>query len=338
MRIGKISESVLKRSVLRYIKTNRDEVIKGAGVGEDCAFLVCQGEKLAVSTQTVTIPTKQAGYLAIMAGANNLMAAGAEPIAATLAVTLPAAAEEAVLKEIMKRAQVCCEELGIQIAGGHTQVSRALISPVVSATVTGAVKQKESVKKEIPYTGKKPVNMDIVISKWIGLEGTFLLAEEKEEELRSRYPMALLYMAKECGTHLCIRKEAAAAWEAGVRVMHDASSGGVFGALWELSRKLETGFTVDLKKIPVKQETIEVCEFYGLNPYQLLSGGALLMVAEDGSALVRELEQQGVPGTVIGHTISGNDKLIFNQEEIRYLEPAAPDEIGKVHFLKGGEA
>ena len=39
MRTGKISESILKRSVLRLIKSHRDEVIKGAEVGGDCAFL-----------------------------------------------------------------------------------------------------------------------------------------------------------------------------------------------------------------------------------------------------------------------------------------------------------
>ena len=38
MRPGKFSESVLKRSVLKQIKTKREEVIRGAGVGEDCAF------------------------------------------------------------------------------------------------------------------------------------------------------------------------------------------------------------------------------------------------------------------------------------------------------------
>ena len=40
MRPGKLSESVLKRSVLKQIKTKREEVIRGAAVGEDCAFFI----------------------------------------------------------------------------------------------------------------------------------------------------------------------------------------------------------------------------------------------------------------------------------------------------------
>lgn len=38
MKDGKVTGNVLKRSVLRQIKTKRTEVIKGAGIGEDCAF------------------------------------------------------------------------------------------------------------------------------------------------------------------------------------------------------------------------------------------------------------------------------------------------------------
>jgi hydrogenase expression/formation protein HypE len=31
------------------------------------------------------------------------------------------------------------------------------------------------------------------------------------------------------------------------------------------------GLEIDLKKIPVRQETIEICEFFGINPYELIS-------------------------------------------------------------------
>lgn len=112
--------------------------------------------------------------------------------------------------------------------------------------------------------------------------------------------------------------------------MHDVRNGGIFGALWEVSRKIGVGLCVDLKKIPVKQETIEVCEFFDLNPYQLLSGGALLMVAADGRGLVKALEEENIPACIIGSTNGTNDKIVVNQDETRYLEPPAPDEIYKL--------
>ncbi|MDE6202916.1 MAG: hydrogenase maturation factor [Lachnospiraceae bacterium] len=345
MRTGKISESILKRSVLRQIGNHKEEVIKGAGIGEDCAFLSwnsslsgqAAGEgAIAVSTQAFTLPVKNSAYLAVMAAANNLAASGAVPKAVFLSLVLPREAEEGLLKELMEQAEKCSREWNIQIAGGHTEVSGAVGIPVITATVLGAALEAEPFTK-IPFAGKtedplngKPDNMDIVVSKWIGLEGTFIIAGEKAEELSRRYPPGIILGAKESGGYLSVASEAAIALKSGVYTMHDIRNGGIFGALWEVSRKIGVGLCVDLKKIPLRQETIEVCEFFDLNPYQLLSGGALLMAAADGRGLVKALEEEKIPACVIGSTNGTNDKIVVNQEEIRYLEPPAPDEIYKL--------
>ena len=75
--------------------------------------------------------------------------------------------------------------------------------------------------------------------------------------------------------------------------MHDVTEGGIFGALWEMAEASGVGLEIDLKKIPIRQETVEVCEFFGVNPYLLISSGCMLMAAQDGNHLVRELEKQG---------------------------------------------
>lgn len=341
MKTGKISESILKRSVLRQISNQRQEVIKGAGVGEDCAFLSWRESAeenaeafgmIAVATQTVALPVRNVASLAVMAAVNNLAAAGANPVGVTLAVTLPSEAEESLLKELMRQAERCCEALHVQILGGDTQVSKSVNMPVITATAVG-IGQSENVIHVQPHKASaRSYSMDIVVSKWIGMEGTAVIAEEKERELAERYPISLIRLAKEQGGHLSIASEAAIALKSGVYAMHDVRNGGIFGALWELSQKLGVGLNIDLKKIPVKQETIEICEFFELNPYELLSGGMLIMVTDDGNGLVRALEEQGIPAEIIGKTTGGNDKIVTNQDEIRYLEPTKPDEIYKISF------
>ncbi len=84
--------------------------------------------------------------------------------------------------------------------------------------------------------------------------------------------------------------------------------GGVFGALWELGQCSGVGLEIDLKKIPIRQETIEICEFFDLNPYKLLSGGSLLLAAADGNALVHAIRQAGGEAVIIGRTIDSNDR------------------------------
>ncbi len=352
MRRGKISESVLKRSVLRQIKNTKKEVLKGAGVGNDCAFLSwnisdsCGKEKcdgVAVTTQTITLPVEGAVRLAVTAAANNLAAGGAVPAAVTLSFTLPEETEEALLKDMMRQAEGCCEELDMQIVGGHTEVSGQVKTPIITACVLGkracdngeAAFGKCAGVRNAPgenngENGSALAGADIVMSKWIGLEGTSIIAHEREKELSGRYPMRLIHEAQRQREYLSVAPEAAIALKSGVYAMHDVRSGGIFGALWELSQKMGVGLYIDLKKIPVRQETIEVCEFYHLNPYELLSGGALLMAAADGEELVRKLGEEGIPAFVIGKAKAGNDKIIVNEDEVRYLEPPGPDEILKV--------
>ena len=78
MKVGKISETVLKRSIFKQIHTKRDEVLLGAGVGEDCAAVkLAPGEIFVISTDPITGTVKDVGMLAIQITANDLASSGA---------------------------------------------------------------------------------------------------------------------------------------------------------------------------------------------------------------------------------------------------------------------
>ena len=326
MKTGKIPESVLKRSVLRQLHNRRDEVLLGAGVGEDCAALTLEADEVFVmSTDPITGTGKEMGSLAVITTANDLASSGAEPVGVMLTILLPEESEEALLKEIMRDAEATCEKFHMQILGGHTEVSAAVNRPVISVSGVGKVKKDAMIK-----TGGARPGMDIVVSKWIGIEGTVILAKERERELRGRYATTFIDRAKDLDAYISVLSEAAVAARSGVSAMHDITEGGIFGALWEMAEASGVGLEIDLKKIPVRQETIEICEFFGLNPYELISGGSMLMAAEDGNQLVHELEKAGIPAAVIGKAMAGNDRVLRNEEERRFLEPPKPDELYRV--------
>lgn len=326
MKTGKIPESVLKRSVLKQIHTKREEVVLGAGVGEDCAAVkLAEDEVFVISTDPITGTATDIGNLAIHITMNDLASAGAEPIGVMLTILLPEESEEGELKKIMGQMEVVCAQAKVQIMGGHTEVTRAVRQPLVNVCGVG----KAKTGKLVSTAGARPGD-DILVSKWIGLEGTSIIAKEKETELLNRYPAALVKTAQEFDRYLSVLPEAAAAVKSGVSAMHDVTEGGIFGALWELAESSGVGLEIDLKKIPVKQETIEICEFFNINPYELISSGCMLMASPDGNMLVRELEKQGIYGAVIGKAVSGNDRILFNEEEKRFLEPPKTDELYKV--------
>lgn len=325
MKIGKVPENVLKRAVFKQIHTRRPEVLLGAGVGEDCAAVkLADDEVLVMSTDPITGTAQDIGTLAIQITANDLASSGAEPVGVLLTVLLPPDAKESQLKLMMQQVEDACIEAKIQVMGGHTEVTPVVTQPVVSVCGVGKVKEGHLVST----AGARP-GMDILVTKWIGIEGTAILAKEKEEDLKQRFPAPFVEKAKELDAYISVLSEAAVATKSGVSAMHDVTEGGIFGALWEMAEASGVGLEIDLKKIPVRQETIEVCEFFGINPYQLISSGCMLMAAEDGNLLVRELEKAGIPATIIGKATAGNDRVLLNEEERRFLEPPKADELYK---------
>lgn len=323
MRRGKISESVLKRSVLKNIITHREEVINGAGIGTDCAILsLGEGYEVVLATTPVTARTEDISRYAIPMALNNIAAAGAEPVGVMLALMLPEETEEPALQDMMEQAEVICRACGVEIMGGHTEVTPAVTEPLM--TVTGVGRRDAGGGQAL--SGVR-AGQDIVVSKWIGLEGTARLARERSEELCTRYPQRMVETAAAFDSYLSVIPEAATAMKSGVCGMHDVSRGGIFGALWELAQRAGVGLEIDLKKIPVRQETIEICEFFELNPYELLSGGCLIMATKDGAALAAALEREGIPASAVGRTTAGNDRVIYNEEEKRYLDRPKTDQI-----------
>ena len=326
MKIGKVPENVLKRSVMKQLHYKRDEVILGPGIGEDCAALaLAEDEILVMSTDPITGTAKDIGKLAIQITANDLASAGAEPIGVMLTILLPDGTREIALKRIMEQMECACREAKMQILGGHTEVTAVVNQPVVN--VAGVAKAK---KGSLISTAGARAGMDIVVSKWVGIEGTMIFAKEKEAELKEHFPADFVDTAIGFDRYLSVVPEAAVATQSSVAAMHDVTEVELFGALWEMAEASGVGLEIDLKKIPIRQETVEICEYFDVNPYGLISSGMMLMAAADGNALVLALQEAGIPATVIGKATEGNDRVIIRDEERRFLEPPKTDELYKV--------
>lgn len=327
MKIGKVSETILKRSIFKQIRTKRDEVLLGAGVGEDCAAIKLEpGEVFVISTDPITGTVKDVGTLAIQVTVNDLASSGAEPVGVMLTVLLPEEITEEDIREMMGQVEEACAKSGIQVMGGHTEVTRAVNQPVISVTGVG----KAGENRLISTAGAR-AGQDILVTKWIGIEGTSIIAKEREEELLNRFSRSFVETAKGFDQYLSVLPEARLAAEFGISAMHDVTEGGIYGALWELAEASGIGLEIDLKSIPIRQETVEVCEYFGLNPYYLISSGCMLMAGERGHDLVRELQKAGIPAAVIGKAVEGKAKRILNGEEEAFLERPKTDELYKIY-------
>ena len=154
--------------------------------------------------------------------------------------------------------------------------------------------------------------------------------DEKRKELGKRFSGTFLHQVEGFRETIFAEREIRVAKARGVSVMRQVGEGGIFAALYRLAKEADTGLVVDLKAMPVRQETIEICEYYKLNPYQLASTGNILMICDDGEALADALRKEETEAAVIGRLTDNNDKIIQNGEDIRYIDRPAPDELMKI--------
>ena len=103
----------------------------------------------------------------------------------------------------------------------------------------------------------------------------------------------------------------------GVHCLTPGGEGGVWAALWRLAdladeegRCHPCGLQVLQSAIPIRQETIEICELLEQDPYRIPSGGWLFVAESDSRA----------EGTVIGHLVKGHARTVQGLEGTRYLD------------------
>lgn len=263
---------------------------------------------------------------------NELAAQGVHTGSAEIRIEIPADMDKSRMHSIRNHIAKAMEKLEtedfqleeLHIAG---EKCAALRVPQIVITVAGETEQKERIADAL-LTAR--AGQDIVYAGWAGLEGMLRIIGEKEAELRERFTPAFIGQMKAYDSELCGLSKIAVADAMGVSVIRQVSRGGILASLWDLAKDTELGLNLDLKKIAVRQETIEVCEHFRLNPYQLASGGSFLMLSENGEALADALNQKGIQAAVIGQLTDSNDKVIHNGEDMRYIDRPAPDELMKV--------
>ena len=326
MKIGKLPEPKLLRSVLKQINHRREEVLIGPALGQDCAVLsLAEDEVITLSSDPITGTASDLGSHSIHITANDLAAAGAEPIGVMLTIMLPSRTKESALKQIMQDAESTCASLGMEILGGHTEVTDVVNQPLISVTGVGKVK-----KNELLLSTQMRPEQDIVVSKWVGLEATAILAKEKETQLRTVFTEDFVNTAKRFDQYLSVIPEAKVAKACGASAMHDITEGGILGALWEMSNGAGVGIEVDLRKIPIRQETVEICEFFKVNPYLIMSSGSMLIATADGARLVAKLKAAQIEATVIGRSNASNKRIVKKGDEVRYLDKPQADELYRI--------
>ena len=319
MRKGTIEEIVLTRSVTKHIRKHNKGLVVGAGVGNDYSAVSFPfGDIISCEATSTDIE------LALIKAMNNFATSGGEAMGIRVLFLLSKACEEQDVKKYMSKVNSFADENGIQIMGGHTEVTTNETT-YFCITVIGLSKDYKAKIKTI-----KP-GYDIVMTKYAGLYGSDYIADKKKDNLSKRFAGSYIANALFGFEQYSVVPEARiASLDENVCYMHDVSTGGVYGALWQLGSRINKGILVYNSDIPIKQETIEFCELFDINPYMLEGTGALLVVSSDGQSLVDELMSKEIFACVIGKVTDSKEKCIDTGSEKRFLSPVKGDDIDSI--------
>jgi hydrogenase maturation factor len=298
---GKLPGDLLARLIAQYRTPADDAVIVEASYGYDAAALSIGGETLLVKSDPITFATEGAPRYLVAVNANDIACMGGIPRWMTVVALLPEAnTTVALVERLFAELQEACVAAGVTLIGGHTEITLGLDRPLLIGTMLGTAGPAGLINP-----GKASAGDELYVTKWIGIEGTALVANERANDLLPilgrESVSAAAHLLLDPG--ISIVKDAGIAIESGVvTALHDPTEGGLATAVHEMAEASGLGAVLILENVPVRPDTSKICEHFGIDPLGLLSSGALLIGAKPGSASTLHdiLSAVGIPITRIG--------------------------------------
>jgi len=303
--VGKLPPDLLARLIARAPAADARVRLR-PGPGLDCAVVDLGDRLLVLKSDPITFATDDIGWYLVQVNANDLATTGAVPRWLLLTMLLPeGATTPALVDEWTEQVYTACHHLGIDVIGGHTEVTHGLSRPILAGTLIGEVEPHRLVTPRGAQPGDR-----LLLTKGVPIEATALLAREYPGRLEGQLGPSELAEAQAYLTRpgISVVRDASLALGAGrVTAMHDPTEGGLAGALWELAEACGHALWFDPARVPVPPLAARVCTAFGIDPLAAIASGALLLTtpAPDAAAICAALASAGIPCAEIGAVEQG---------------------------------
>ena len=327
--LGKLPADQLRTLLDRY-HTPDPSIIVGPRLGEDAAVLDLGDCYLVTTTDPITFATDEIGSYAVHVNANDIACSGATPRWFLATILLPEGAATPELTEaIFRQITAACQDLGVSLCGGHTEITHGLQSPIIVGQMLGTV----APERHITTSGAQ-VGDTLLLTKGFALEGTAILAREHQATLQQVMSVDDLNHCIQWlhQPGISVVRDAQLALEiGGVHALHDPTEGGVATGLWELAQASGVGLIVDADALPVLPECQRICDHFGLDPLGLIGSGALLIAAaaDQAGAIAHHLTAAGIAATKIGTVVPQSEGCCLREanQTLQPLPQFARDQI-----------
>jgi hydrogenase expression/formation protein HypE len=324
MKVGKVPPEVLRQYVFNNLGIRRDDVLVHSALGEDCSVIDFGEYVCVLTTDPITGAVQDIGRLAVNISCNDIAACGAEPVGLLVAILAPESTTPDDLGRIMGQINAEAAKMGIEVLGGHSEITAGIDRVIVITTAVG-----RAAKDEFITTGGARPGDALLLTKGAGYEGTAVLAAEFAAELEEHLGKDMVARARSFLEHVSVLPEGRIAARSGATAMHDVTEGGILGAAAEMAAAAGAGVELWAEAIPVAPETTAICAYFNLDPYALVSSGAMLIAAPEGDRVLAALQAAGIPAAVIGRVTPAGTTLVRGGKSEAFAPPER-DELWKV--------
>ena len=250
-----------------------------------------------VTSDPITFTTEEVGYYGVVVNINDIATRGAIPRWFSATLLFPEEGSDIrTIKKVFSQIHDACHRFKISFIGGHTEITPGIRRMILSGHMIGEVKKERLVKTSGARAGDL-----LLLIKGVCIEGTSIIAREKESELLARgITPSIIRRAKRFifDPGIEILQAARIACDiASVHSMHDPTEGGLINGIIEMALASQKEIEVDLEKVLIYDASRILCQEYGLNPLGVIASGALLLTISpsDFSLLKKHSEKMAFP-------------------------------------------
>jgi thiamin-phosphate kinase len=331
--VGKLEPSILKQLVFSCLGVTNARVVLGPKIGEDAAVIDFGDRVLVVHSDPVTGAIENIGWLAINVCTNDIATRGIRPQWVLIVMLLPQNFDSEQLKKIAKQMDKAAKELDVAIIGGHTEVTSSVNRPIIIATAIG-----EAEKERFVRTSGAEIGDLIIVTKGSAIEGTAILSTEMDKLLRLKVDKRLVQRARSFIKMTSVLEDALTAVKIGeVHAMHDATEGGVAGALQEVAWASNVGIIAHEEKISIHKETEAICKALNIDPLKTISSGTLIIFCHPNKAekIVNALQRKGIQASIVGEALEKEEGCYILRRDGSRLDLSNPVKEELWRILEG---
>ncbi|MFG1477359.1 hydrogenase expression/formation protein HypE [Xanthobacter sp. V4C-4] len=269
----------------------------------ELSALAARGDRLAFTTDSFVVdplvfPGGDIGTLAVCGTVNDLAVGGAEPVALSCAVIIEEGLEVETLRRVVASMARTAREAGVAIATGDTKVVARGACDKLFITTTGIGVVRAGL--DVGIAKARPGDV-LLVNGLLGDHGAAILNARGDLALETA-------IASDCAplNGLIAALIAAAP---GIRMMRDATRGGLAAVVNELAEASAVGIALDELALPMRAEVRGFCEILGLDPLYLANEGKILAVVppdQAGAALAAlRAHPLGREAAIVGTVAAG---------------------------------